>query len=198
MEDSRRCWTGKAWRQRLRWKGTESRMRNGAHGWGVRKGRGRLDSSQHAPAATAEYRRRGSLQRFILKAGKPKTKERMGSVAGEGLLPVHRWCLLAVPSHSEEARELWLSGIPFIRTLTPSLRTPPSHLITSQWPYFQIPSRWGLGFQYRRSIQTIARGQQTFSAEGYFWSRGRIKDGAEKSGLGMVLTWCWARNLCQR
>ena len=101
---------------------------------------------------------------------------------------------LLCPHTVKRQENSWLSGIPLIRTLTPSLRAPPSHLITSHWPFFQIPSRWGLGFQHIASIQTIARGQETFSAEGYFWTRRRIKDGAEKSGWGMVLTWCWARN----
>lgn len=53
---------------------------------------------------------------------------------------------LLYPHTVKRQENSWLSGIPLIRTLTPSLRAPPSHLITSQWPFFQIPSCWGLGF----------------------------------------------------
>lgn len=80
---------------------------------------GWLDSSQSVPAAIAKYQRLGGLQKFILKAGKPKIKERMASVAVEGLLPVHRWCLLAVSSHSEEARELLALWDPFNKDTDP-------------------------------------------------------------------------------
>lgn len=55
----------------------------------------------------------------------------MASVAFEGLLPVHRWCLLAVSSHSEEARELLALWDPFNKDTDPILEgssLTPNHL----------------------------------------------------------------------
>lgn len=95
----------------------------------------------------------------VLEARKSTNKVPADLVSGEGPLPGSQTPpLLTVSSQGRGGRALW---IPFMRALTPLMRTPPSwpnHL--TPLPHLLIPSNWEFGFNIwiRRNIniQSIA------------------------------------------
>ena len=91
----------------------------------------------------------------VLEAGKFKIKVPADSVSGEGCLLNLQTATFSLYHHtlekesdqactSEQASSLVSSH----KGANPIMRTPNHlNLITSQWPYLQLPSHWGLGFQ---------------------------------------------------
>ena len=149
MEESRRCWTEKAWRQvGFRYRGIKSsecksrHLQNVFKEWGMAWfiwDTGVLVHSgcrNKMPETGWLTDHRSWFLRF-LEAGKSKIKARVDSMSGGDPLPVHRRCLLTVSSNGKGGH--WLSGLPFIRALIPHFWAPPSCLLTFHRPHLQIP-----------------------------------------------------------